>query len=255
MAGSEQSIVAALKQSAPRKQINPTMKTFRDSIVNHLMNLSERTVGSLTDIAKHPENIVGTGELGVAFPSQLKNLAGTTWYHGTRSPNIRNWDVGYNSWGNKDFKGSRNAIAFSSEPEFAERYAGNEGSIYPVRLNMRNPGNFENPEHRNLMENYFRDRENAFIERAKKQYPDIWTPQRIQEHMDETNARNNDFIRHGAWQKWESKPVWDKFGWDSAFVREDPFHAHKDVLNAVVGSGNQVMPLYQQQLLDLLKGK
>ena len=46
------------------KQINPTMKSMRDAVVDHIMNMSEETVKSLHDLLTHPENLVGTGELG-----------------------------------------------------------------------------------------------------------------------------------------------------------------------------------------------
>src|SRR5260221_397194 len=47
------------------KQINPTMKSMRDALVSHIMEMSERTKQSLQDILLHPENLPTTGNLGI----------------------------------------------------------------------------------------------------------------------------------------------------------------------------------------------
>lgn len=68
-------VTDALKNPAPKKQINPTMKAFRDSIVNYLMNASQRTGESLADMVMHPEhNIPMPGNLGIISPGMALRL-------------------------------------------------------------------------------------------------------------------------------------------------------------------------------------
>lgn len=59
------------------KQINPTMKSMRDAVVNHVYNMSDELIKSLHDTLLHPENLIGTGELGMArkTSSEFMNLA------------------------------------------------------------------------------------------------------------------------------------------------------------------------------------
>lgn len=54
-------------------------------------------------------------------------------YHGTTHPRIQKFDVGYNSHGNRDYPGNHKIISFTTDPGFANGYAGDhEGAfIYP----------------------------------------------------------------------------------------------------------------------------
>jgi len=52
-----------------KKEISPTMKRLRQSLVDHIMGLGENAVASLHDLLLHPENLPMTGELGMIRPT------------------------------------------------------------------------------------------------------------------------------------------------------------------------------------------
>ena len=52
-----------------KKEISPTMKRLRQSLVDHIMGLGEKAVASLHDLLLHPENLPMTGELGMIRPT------------------------------------------------------------------------------------------------------------------------------------------------------------------------------------------
>lgn len=169
-------------------------------------------------------------------------------YHGTSHSNIQAFEVGFNSWGNKEFAGNHKVVSFSTDSEFANRYAGNpldsdrsrRPVLYPVYIRSVNPGDFRNPEHVEAVKAIRHARWEKWLLSAKAQYPAIWTPEKI-EQTRETEFKNTDaLIEHGAWQAWENPSIWQKMGWDGAWSREDPFHTHKDVLNFAVSDGRQV---------------
>lgn len=166
-------------------------------------------------------------------------------YHGTPSTGIHAFEVGYNSWGNKDFSGNHKVISFSTDPGFADRYAGTpthgrNPTVYPVYIRSVNPGDFRNPEHVEAVKRYYRKRRETWLEGAKAQYPDIWTPDHVEEFLARENRHDAWLISHGAWQKWENPDLWQAMGWDGAWAREEPEHVHSSVLNFAVANGRQV---------------
>jgi hypothetical protein len=168
-------------------------------------------------------------------------------YHGSTHNHIRKFEVGYNSWGNKDFSGNHKVVSFTSDPNFAENYAGDirpdrKPTIYPVYIRSVNPGDFRKPEHCEMVTKYQLDNFNRFIDKVTNDpnVSHIWTPEKIEKKLSEERTIWNNEIPNGSWMFWERPKMWKHFGWDGAWAREDSFHRNKNVLNFAVEHSNQV---------------
>lgn len=168
-------------------------------------------------------------------------------YHGTSHPRITKFEVGYNSFGNKDFKGNHKVISFTSDPEFANRYAGDNPSydkspvVYPVYIRSVNPGDFRDPRHVQQIIDMRADGIRKYCEEGKTgPYSKYFPDSRVVEELEKFERRDVPHIKHGAWQYWEDPRAWAQFGWDGAWTREDLHHVHRNVLNFAVADGKQI---------------
>ena len=237
--GGEQAIVGGL--GIPQEEV----KNAAGQVVFPTNALEKGLQGSDDAAQQFAGAFIGPGKLMLGPTG-----APQTFYHGTSHPNIKNFEVGYNSFGNKDFSGNHKVLSFATDPEFANRYAGErEGSsVYPVNLKANNPGDFRDPNHVEQVIDLYKNNKLKWLEDAKAKYPEVWTPDKITEFLKKEHADTENSVKQGAWTHWENPAMWDKFGFDSAWTRETPGHAHQNALNFAVGSGDQVVPLFVKAL-------
>lgn len=202
-----------------------------------------RSLGSSTeDIPRHDQLSITNKKNST--PTNSQPPKDQVFYHGTQSGNIKDFEVGFNSFGNKNFLGNHKVLSFSTNPDFAARYAGEKGSIYPVTLDVKNTGDFRDPEHVSKVIKYYKERKLEWLRGAEKQYPEIWTEAKKKEFLKDEFQHMEDEVKHGSWTFWENPSMWKELGFDSAWTRETLGHSHADELNIAVASGSQVKGKY-----------
>lgn len=163
-------------------------------------------------------------------------------YHGTKHPRIEKFEVGFNSWGNKEFAGNHKVISFTTDPAFANGYAGEKPGaiIYPVYIRSLNPGDYRNPEHVKMVLDALEARRETWLAGVMVSHAHVWTPDVVETHRIKERAYDRKMVLHGAWQVWEQPAIWQKFGWDGAWTREQPEHPNSHILNFAIADGRQV---------------
>lgn len=111
---------------------------------------------------------------------------------------------------------SRNIVSFSSNRQFAQDYAGKEGEVTPAFVDTRNFLDFRNPDDVALVKQHWINAFNRWIEKAKAEYPEVWTEARV------AKERSSwlEGVEEGSWTKWENASILDALQRPGAFVQE-----------------------------------
>lgn len=146
-----------------------------------------------------------------------ESLSRATVYHGTSYGNITSFDTNRNSAGRAATDG-RKVLSFSTDRQFAADYAGKQGYVYTVSIPTHDLGDFRNPDHIKAVYEWRLARWEKWLEGAKAQYPDVWTP----ENIAKTRARDVNLtkIEAGEWAYWESRALWEAMGWRGSWMVE-----------------------------------
>lgn len=179
-------------------------------------------------------------------------------YHGTSHNNISRFEVGYNSAGNKQWTGNHKVVSFTADPSFADGYAGStvdslpdrRPTIYPVYIRAINPADFRNPEHVKLAKKYYIAIKQKWIDGVIISHPHVWTPDTVAQDMARENQYLDLNLSHGTWTRWENPALWQAFGWDGAWSREEPNHHNGRILNFAIADGRQAKAAYGNKTFD-----
>lgn len=172
-------------------------------------------------------------------------------FHSTDAPNIEaiDMDMVYKKSG-----GSRNFLSTTGSTKFANKWAAGENqTIYPVYVSAKNPGDFRKPEHVKMAAEWKTQQELEHYgwtpEQVKRARDKVRVPKPVLIEGDDVKKFRSTFedqlerAESGIWTFWEDPKMWKHFGWDGAFMKENP---GDDALNFAAPQPGQVKSIFNK---------
>ena len=124
--------------------------------------------------------------------------------------------------------GSRDFVSLTDSPKFATNWAGPNPAedapvVYPVYVSAKNPGDFRNPKHvaetaewavREELKVHFSLTDNGL---EKELANNVNMQEKRRYMLEDYRSR----AASGIWTFWENPKMWNHFGWDGAFMKEN----------------------------------